>query len=160
MLSARFDISHSLRFVPFRPPICSDFCDPNRIFFPLSSQVEFYFSDSNLPRDGFLRRTVEESEDGCKNPLVFISDDLAGSCRSGANFVLSPFGRGADWAVVSLALICSFSRMRSHLGLEGDVKPDTMPEETVLAVADVLRRSTALRVSEDGKLVISPFSSI
>jgi lupus La protein len=39
---------------------------------PLSSfrvpQVEFYFSDSNLPRDGFLRKTVEESEDGCTNP--------------------------------------------------------------------------------------------
>ncbi|KAI0510550.1 hypothetical protein KFK09_011154 [Dendrobium nobile] len=29
-------------------------------------QVEFYFSDSNLPRDKFLRTTVEESEDGCK----------------------------------------------------------------------------------------------
>lgn len=50
--------------------------------------------------------------------------------------------------------------MRSHLGLQGDVKQDTVPEETVLAVADVLRRSTALRVSEDGKLIISPFSSI
>jgi lupus La protein len=82
-------------------------------------QVEFYFSDSNLPRDGFLRRTVEESEDG----------------------------------LVSLALICSFSRMRSHLGLEGEVKPDTVPEETVLAVAEVLRRSSSLRVSEDGKKV-------
>lgn len=85
----------------------------------VTRQVEFYFSDSNLPRDGFLRRTVEESEDG----------------------------------LVSLALICSFSRMRSHLGLQGDVKQDTVPEETVLAVADVLRRSTALRVSEDGKKV-------
>jgi hypothetical protein len=31
-------------------------------------QVEFYFSDSNLPRDGFLRKTVEESEDGCTIP--------------------------------------------------------------------------------------------
>ncbi|KAG2573071.1 hypothetical protein PVAP13_7KG225000 [Panicum virgatum] len=82
-------------------------------------QVEFYFSDSNLPRDGFLRRTVEESEDG----------------------------------LVSLALICSFSRMRSHLGLEGEVKPDTVPEETVLAVAEVLRRSSSLRISEDGKKV-------
>ncbi|OEL17005.1 La protein 1 [Dichanthelium oligosanthes] len=82
-------------------------------------QVEFYFSDSNLPRDGFLRRTVEESEDG----------------------------------LVSLALICSFSRMRSHLGLEGEVKPETVPEETVLAVADVLRRSSSLRVSVDGKKV-------
>jgi lupus La protein len=58
-----------------------------------------------------------------------------------------------DWAVVSLALICSFSRMRSHLGLEGEVKPDTVPEETVLAVAEVLRRSSSLRVSEDGKQV-------
>jgi hypothetical protein len=55
--------------------------------------------------------------------------------------------------VVSLALICSFSRMRSHLGLEGEVKPDTVPEETVLAVAEVLRRSSSLRVSEDGKQV-------
>ncbi|XP_062185836.1 LOW QUALITY PROTEIN: la protein 1-like [Phragmites australis] len=82
-------------------------------------QVEFYFSDSNLPRDGFLRRTVEESDDG----------------------------------LVTLALICSFSRMRSHLGLEGDVNPETVPEEMVLAVADVLRRSSALRVSEDGKKV-------
>ncbi|CAN6268402.1 unnamed protein product [Urochloa humidicola] len=82
-------------------------------------QVEFYFSDSNLPRDGFLRKTVEESEDG----------------------------------LVSLALICSFSRMRSHLGLEGEVKPETVPEETVLAVAEVLRRSSSLRVSEDGQKV-------
>uniref|UniRef100_A0A804P1S8 Ste24 endopeptidase n=1 Tax=Zea mays TaxID=4577 RepID=A0A804P1S8_MAIZE len=55
--------------------------------------------------------------------------------------------------VVSLALICSFSWMRSHLGLEGDAKPETVPEETVLAVADILRHSTALRVSEDGKKV-------
>lgn len=34
----------------------------NRILLIL--QVEFYFSDSNLPRDGFLRRAVEESQDG------------------------------------------------------------------------------------------------
>ncbi|PWZ30583.1 La protein 1 [Zea mays] len=63
------------------------------------------------------------------------------------------FGCGADWLVVSLALIFSFSRMRSHLGLEGDAKLETVPEETVLAVADILRRSAALRVSEDGKKV-------
>jgi len=31
-------------------------------FFP--KQVEFYFSDSNLPRDNFLKKTVSESEDG------------------------------------------------------------------------------------------------
>ncbi|KAG8082540.1 hypothetical protein GUJ93_ZPchr0014g47506 [Zizania palustris] len=82
-------------------------------------QVEFYFSDSNLPRDAFLRKTVEESDDG----------------------------------LVSLALICSFARMKKHLGLDVEVKQETMPEETVLAVAEVLRRSTALRVTEDGKKV-------
>lgn len=27
-------------------------------------QVEFYFSDSNLPRDKFLTSTISESEDG------------------------------------------------------------------------------------------------
>ncbi|KAL6899612.1 hypothetical protein ACP4OV_006270 [Aristida adscensionis] len=82
-------------------------------------QVEFYFSDSNLPRDKFLRETVEQSEDG----------------------------------LVSLALICSFSRMKTHLGLDAAVKQETMPEDTVLAVAEVLRRSSVLRVSEDGTKV-------
>ncbi|RLM78802.1 la protein 1-like [Panicum miliaceum] len=82
-------------------------------------QVEFYFSDSNLPRDKFLRETVEQSDDG----------------------------------LVSLALICSFSRMKSHLGLDAAVKPETVPEETVLSVAEVLRRSPVLRVSEDGKKI-------
>lgn len=81
-------------------------------------QVEFYFSDSNLPRDSFLRNTISESEDG----------------------------------MVSLALICSFSRMRSHLGL-GDVKADGIPEDTVNAVADTLRSSDFLKISEDGKKV-------
>jgi hypothetical protein len=41
--------------------------------------------------------------------------------------------------------------MKSHLGLDADVKAETLPEETVLAVAEVLRRSPVLRVSEDGK---------
>nr|CAD1825044.1 unnamed protein product [Ananas comosus var. bracteatus] len=82
-------------------------------------QVEFYFSDSNLPRDNFLKKTVEESED----------------------------------ELVSLAVICSFSRMKTHLGLNAATKPDEVPEETVLAVAEVLRKSSSLRVSEDGKRV-------
>lgn len=81
-------------------------------------QVEFYFGDSNLPRDNFLRKSIDEGEDG----------------------------------MVSLALICSFSRMRGHLNL-GDVKPDSVPEETVKAVAEVLRKSSSLKVSEDGKKI-------
>ncbi|OVA20341.1 RNA recognition motif domain [Macleaya cordata] len=82
-------------------------------------QVEFYFSDSNLPRDGFLKKSINESEDG----------------------------------MVSLALICSFSRMRNHLGLAGDVKPENVSEDTVKSVAEVLRKSAVLRVSEDGKKI-------
>nr|KYP59235.1 La protein isogeny [Cajanus cajan] len=81
-------------------------------------QVEFYFSDSNLPRDNFLKKTVTESEDG----------------------------------MVSLALICSFNRMRKHLNL-GDDKSAEVTEETVKAVAQALRNSASLRVSEDGSKV-------
>ncbi|KAI3821638.1 hypothetical protein L1987_09207 [Smallanthus sonchifolius] len=82
-------------------------------------QVGFYFSDSNLPRDNFLRNTIAESEDG----------------------------------MVSLALICSFSRMRGHLGL-GDIKSEDVSEETVEAVAEALKTKAAtLKISEDGKKV-------
>ncbi|KAL9250467.1 La protein 1-like protein [Drosera capensis] len=81
-------------------------------------QVEFYFSDSNLPRDYFLRKTIGESEDG----------------------------------LVSLALICSFSKMRGHLSL-GEAKPEDISEETLMAVANTLRTSGFLKVSEDGMKV-------
>ncbi|KAI3729755.1 hypothetical protein L6452_18420 [Arctium lappa] len=81
-------------------------------------QVEFYFSDSNLPRDNFLRNTIAESEDG----------------------------------MVSLSLICSFSRMRGHLGL-GEIKAEDVSEDTVEAVAETLKKSTTLKISEDGKKV-------
>lgn len=81
-------------------------------------QVEFYFSDSNLPGDKFLRKCLEESEDG----------------------------------LISLPLVCSFSRMRNHLGLK-EAGPDKVPAETTLAVAEVLRKSSSLRVSDDGQKV-------
>jgi len=53
---------------------------------------------------------------------------------------------------VSLALICSFSKMRGYLKL-GDSKGDEIPEDTIKAVADTLRTSSALKISEDGKKV-------
>jgi len=28
--------------------------------------MEFYFSDSNLNRDRFMKKQIEESKDGCK----------------------------------------------------------------------------------------------
>lgn len=52
--------------------------------------------------------------------------------------------------VVSLALICSFSKMRGYLKL-GDSKGDEIPEDTIKAVADTLRTSSALKISEDGE---------
>ncbi|KAI4337472.1 hypothetical protein L6164_015886 [Bauhinia variegata] len=81
-------------------------------------QIEFYFSDSNLPRDNFLKKCITESDDG----------------------------------MISLALICSFTRMRNHLNL-GNVKPDEVTEDTVKAVSETLRKSDSLKVSEDGKKV-------
>ena len=53
--------------------------------------------------------------------------------------------------MVSLALICSFSKMRGYLKL-GDSKGDEIPEDTIKAVADTLRTSKALKVSEDGNV--------
>lgn len=58
--------------------------------------------------------------------------------------------------VVSLGLICSFSRMRSHLGL-GEAKPDDISVDTVAAVAETLRTSSVLKISEDGQLFIYLF---
>lgn len=81
-------------------------------------QVEFYFSDSNLPRDSFLRQSISDSEDG----------------------------------MVSLALVCSFTRMKLHLKL-GDEKAEDISEDTVKAVAETLRTSSFLKVSEDGQKV-------
>ena len=34
------------------------------LFIYLFIQVEYYFSDSNIPRDNFLRNIIESSEDG------------------------------------------------------------------------------------------------
>ena len=58
--------------------------------------------------------------------------------------------------MVSLALICSFSKMRGYLKL-GDSKGDEIPEDTIKAVADTLRSSKAFKVSEDGKSFLSFF---
>lgn len=55
--------------------------------------------------------------------------------------------------VVSLALICTFSRMRSHLGL-GEVGQENVPLDTILAVAETLKESSSLKVSEDGMVSV------
>ena len=52
--------------------------------------------------------------------------------------------------VVDLSLICTFSRMKGHLELKQDVTPENFPEDTMKAVAETLRTSSSLKVSEDG----------
>lgn len=42
--------------------------------------------------------------------------------------------------------------MRTHLGL-GDAKPEDVPEDTVMAVAETLRTSSFLKISEDGEIL-------
>ncbi|XP_024006234.1 la protein 2 isoform X2 [Eutrema salsugineum] len=81
----------------------------------LITQVEFYFSDSNLPRDDFLRKEVTKSKDG----------------------------------LVSLPLVCSFSRMRNLLGL-GNIRREDIPKRIVEGVANLLRTSDFLKVSANG----------
>lgn len=51
--------------------------------------------------------------------------------------------------MISLALVCSFSRMRFLLGL-GAVKQEEVREETLAAVGEALKKSSFLKVSEDG----------
>ncbi|CAN1346877.1 La protein 1, partial [Linum perenne] len=87
------------------------------------SQVEYYFSDSNLSRDKFLSKTITSSEDG----------------------------------LVSLALICSFEKMKAHLNL-GQVKQEDIADDTLKAVAQTLRNSASLKLSGDGRKVgrVSP----
>ncbi|XP_010437867.1 PREDICTED: la protein 1 [Camelina sativa] len=71
---------------------------------------------------------------------------------SSSSFPLFVFHQFVKLCLVSLALICSFSKMRGYLKL-GDSKGDDIPEDTIKAVADTLRTSSALKISEDGKKV-------
>ena len=58
--------------------------------------------------------------------------------------------------VVDLALLCSFQKMRNHLGVK-ETNAAQFPADKVAAVAEVLRKSTFLKLSEDG-VFSKPFS--
>jgi len=109
-------------------------------------QVEFYFSDSNLLTDGFMRKNITESEDGC---ILFRHFRISHFCFLFLCVAVLINSLDCDRTVISLALICSFNRMRTHLSL-GDVKLEEVPEDIVNAVAQTLRNSASLKVSEDG----------
>lgn len=51
--------------------------------------------------------------------------------------------------VVSLPLVCSFSRMRNLLGL-GNINREDIPPSIVAQVATLLRTSDFLKVSNNG----------
>ncbi|XP_024524900.1 la protein 1 isoform X1 [Selaginella moellendorffii] len=63
-------------------------------------------------------------------------------------FLLRSIEESAD-GLVSLSVICAFTRMRFHLRLS-QTTPETIPKGVVAAVADVLRKSSFLKVSDDG----------
>ncbi|GAQ77777.1 lupus La protein, partial [Klebsormidium nitens] len=80
-------------------------------------QIEFYFSESNLPRDNFLRTKVEEGD-----------------------------------GYVDLELLCSFKRMREHLGIKTADTP--ISKDLLNSIAELLRsKSTELEVDEAGTRV-------
>jgi len=93
---------------------------PDNVAKDVLKQVEFYFSDSNLPRDKFLLELVQDEA----NP--------------------------EHW--VDLKIVVAFARMRALLQIK-DIEPDNVPEEKVEDVANVLKTSDALVVSEDGKKI-------
>lgn len=54
----------------------------------VKKQVEFWFGDVNLHKDRFLRKLIDESDDGCKGRLdTFITSDT----KFVANIVLNVF---------------------------------------------------------------------
>ena len=62
--------SYNLPVCLLSPFYCFDLLDSHLVYLSvmglgsrLCKQVEFYFSDSNLPRDNFLKKCIEESED-------------------------------------------------------------------------------------------------
>lgn len=60
--------------------------------------------------------------------------------------------------MVSLALVCSFSRMRNLLGL-GNIRRGDIPARIVDGVAKILRTCHFLKVSDDG-MVLSLFVTL
>lgn len=57
-------------------------------------------------------------------------------------------------AVVSLSLLCSFSQMKKHTRLKIQ-KGDDVPDETIQTLAGILRKSSFLKVSEDGEFLLT-----
>ncbi|OPL07317.1 hypothetical protein AM593_00180, partial [Mytilus galloprovincialis] len=41
----------------------------------IKQQMEFYFSDSNLNRDRFMKKQIVDAEDGCKEFFLEIVND-------------------------------------------------------------------------------------
>jgi hypothetical protein len=99
------------------------------------TQVEFYFSDSNLPKDSFLKAQVDKHPHGCERqgvgplsatsarrrrrppplllvlrPLFCFPATILHLCPADLTLALLKFAADVD-----LSLIMSFSRMRSLL---------------------------------------------
>ena len=83
--------------------------------------MEFYFSDSNLPRDKFLLEKIGENpEVGQPDPFILLRGQmpaLAQGLALGQRRVADE--HHAAQGDVDLALLCSFKRMAEALGIAG-----------------------------------------
>lgn len=89
----------------------------------IRKQIEFYFSDSNLPRDKFMKELVTASEDGCKFALFYFLKPL--------------FGLTID---VVLEKIASFNKLKA---MTQDMK----------VIVDALEQSQSLKLNSDRSAV-------
>ena len=96
---------------------------------PPPPQVEFYFSDSNLPKDNFLKGLVEADAEG----FVGIA-------------TLCTFQRLRD--ILHMAGI----RIDVEPGQGAQESAGNVPAEVIAAIKDVLAGSETLAVSDDGKV--------
>lgn len=96
----------------------------------VKKQVEFWFGDVNLHKDRFLRKVMEESEDGCE-PSRREFGTLR--CRDGAD-------RALLWPDVDLSLLTSFNRMKK-LTTDSKLVARALKNSSVVEVRSTLARS-------------------
>jgi len=122
--------------------MCSD-C-PSRTFddatkTKLLNQIEFYFSDSNLPRDKFLRETVENDPDGFVDIALLVTFSRVRS-------LLGSYGRHCDGDLVAavagaldtstlLTVSCDKQRVRRNSILRPRAEVDAEVEQRSLYVS-------------------------
>ena len=106
----------------------ADFSFDDKVSEYVMRQFEFYFSDSNLPKDKFFRTLVEEGPDSMVDISIISTFSKLRKCINHHHKIVLPYGN-------SLKI------------------KDKVPENVVKAIAEALEGSKALRLSECRKRV-------